>query len=79
MQAGDTLVRNTLRGGKPITDIENDEAALGDYTDFCGYFLVDPAKHKLKGNEARLMMMRVCNDECMHSVLRAVFRACGLN
>jgi hypothetical protein len=35
-QAGDTLVRNTLRDGTPITDIERDAVARGDYTEFCG-------------------------------------------
>lgn len=50
-KAGDTLVRNTLRNGRAITDIEKDEAARGEYTRFCAYFHVDPSKHKLVGNE----------------------------
>ena len=52
-KAGDTLVRNTLRSGRPIRDIERDGEARGEYTSFCGYFRVDPARHKLKGNEVR--------------------------
>ena len=52
-QAGDTLVRNTLRNGRPIRDIERDAAARGEYTTFCGYFHVVPDKHKLVGNEVR--------------------------
>ena len=31
-KAGDTLVRNTLRGGAPIRDVERDAGALGVYT-----------------------------------------------
>jgi hypothetical protein len=53
-KAGDTLVRNTLRTGRLITDIEADAAARGVYTKFCGYFHVAPATHKLVGNNVRL-------------------------
>jgi hypothetical protein len=50
-QAGDTLVRNCLRNGAPIKDIERDEAARGLYKQFCGYFHVTPATHKLVGTD----------------------------
>ncbi|KIY97891.1 hypothetical protein MNEG_10070 [Monoraphidium neglectum] len=50
-QAGDTLVRNTLRNGTKIRDIEKDAAARGIYTSFCGYFHVIPQEHKLTGNQ----------------------------
>ncbi|KAI8467855.1 MAG: hypothetical protein J3K34DRAFT_479949 [Monoraphidium minutum] len=49
-KAGDTLVRNTLRNGTYISNIESDELARGAYTEFCGYFFVEPSKHKLAGN-----------------------------
>ncbi|KAI8471778.1 MAG: hypothetical protein J3K34DRAFT_227144 [Monoraphidium minutum] len=50
-KAGDTLVRNTLRNGSTIRDIENDPKARGIYSMFCGYFAVVPATHKLVGNQ----------------------------
>ncbi len=42
------MARNTFRNGTPVHDVEVPEAR-GLYTEFCGYFVVYPATHKLKG------------------------------
>lgn len=41
---GDTFVTNTYPNGTVVLDVEDGEIR-GAYSQFCGYFLVDPAKH----------------------------------
>jgi hypothetical protein len=46
---GDTFVTNTYLNGSRLTDVE-DLAILGAYREFCGYFLVNPARHVLNAS-----------------------------